>query len=176
MPVKNTTPQKNSLLLNVLGLGLLTGTLDALAALIWNLILNYKNQAVDYKLGMEIIFRFIASGAFGGQAAFAGGKEMIIAGAVFHYIIAFVFSAVFYLAYPFCNKYLNSKYLVAVAYGLTAWIIMNLMVIPVSKIGFHPIKLQVILIGILILIICIGLPIALITNKQLKTGRFSGLK
>lgn len=175
MPTNITQPKQTNQLLSIIGLSLLTGTLDALAALIWNLILNYKNHAVDYKLTAEIVFRFIAGGAFG-KAAFTGGSEMIVAGVVFHYLIAFLFTYVLYRIYPFCKKYLTNEYLVAVVYGITTWIVMNLLVIPISKIGFHLVKVQVILIGMLILIICIGLPIALIAEQHLKKGRFIGKK
>lgn len=157
---KNST-NKNKLLLNVLWIGLIAGTLDGLSALILN-----------YKIGPAIIFKFIASSIFG-KAAFQGGTEMVVAGVVFHYLIALLFTYAFYLLFPFFIKMLKNAYLVAVVYGFTAWIIMNLLVVPVSKIGFHPIKLEDILTGMAVLIICIGLPIALIADRHYKAGKFA---
>jgi uncharacterized membrane protein YagU involved in acid resistance len=159
--MQKTTSNKNNALLSVLWIGLLVGTLDGLAAL----ILNYKTSPA-------IIFKFIAAGVFG-KAAFKGGYEMVAAGVVFHYLIALLFTNAFYLLYPFFKKMFQNAYLTAVAYGCIAWLIMNLLVIPVSKIGFHPIKLQIILIGLLVLIICIGLPIALIADRHYKKGKFA---
>ncbi|NNU33010.1 hypothetical protein HK413_00190 [Mucilaginibacter sp. S1162] len=85
MPTKTLT---KSPLKTILWLGLVTGTLDAARAILFNL-----------NLGPGVIFRFIASGMFG-KAAFAGGPEMVIAGVVFHYLIAYLFTTSFYIWYP----------------------------------------------------------------------------
>lgn len=158
MPRK-VDPKQKSKLVNILFAGFLTGTLDGLAALILN-----------YKVNPGIIFKFIASGAFG-KPAFAGGAEIIVAGVIFHYIIAFAFSAVFFLLYPFFYNGLRNKYLVAFIYGIAAWLVMNLGVIPLSKItmkgGYH-IPVGTILTGMATLIICIGLPIVFIADRQNK--------
>jgi hypothetical protein len=151
--------KKAALLLNIIWVGLLTGTLDALAAL----ILNYKTSAA-------IIFRFIASGLFG-KAAFTGGSEMIISGVVFHFLIAYLFTTAYYLIYPFFKSTLKNKYVIALVYGIFAWLIMNLLVVPVSKIGMHPIKPMNIVTGVLALIICIGLPIALLADRYYSKTR-----
>ena len=52
---------------------LLTGTLDAIAALL-----------IGYKVSPQIIFQYIASGWFGPRAAFAGGTSMVLWGILFH--------------------------------------------------------------------------------------------
>lgn len=158
MPIKQN-PQQKSIVKNILFTGFIAGTLDGLAAMLLN-----------YKLNPALIFKFIASGAFG-PAAFAGGAEMIVAGVLFHYIIAFAFCAAFYLAYPFFLNGLRNKYAVAFIYGIAAWIVMNLGVVPHSKItmkpGYH-IPVSTILTGMATLIICIGLPVVLIADRQNK--------
>ena len=158
MPIKQNSQQKSKIK-NILFTGFITGTLDGLAAML-----------INYKLNPAVIFKFIASGAFG-PAAFAGGAEMIAAGILFHYIIAFAFSAAFYLAYPFFVNGLKNKYAVAFIYGIAAWIVMNLGVVPHSKItmkaGYH-IPVSTILTGMATLIICIGLPVVLIADRQNK--------
>lgn len=145
---------KRNTLRSILWVGLLVGTLDGLAALILN-----------YKINPELIFRFIASGVFG-KAAFAGAEEMIVAGVIFHYLIAYAFTAAFYLLYPFSYGILKNKYVVAIVYGGIAWLIMNLIVVPLSKIGPHHIKPIDAVTGVCILIICVGLPVALIADKK----------
>jgi len=117
---------KQGKLKTIIWLGLLTGTLDALAAILLNL-----------NVGPELIFRYIASGVFG-KAAFAGAEEMVIAGILFHYLIAYLFTTAFYLLYPAFKSALKNKYVVAVVYGIMAWLIMNLAVVPISKIGTFP--------------------------------------
>jgi uncharacterized membrane protein YagU involved in acid resistance len=152
-------PKKKSKLQNILFAGFISGTLDGLAAMLLN-----------YKVNPGLIFKFIASGAFG-PPAFAGGAEIIVAGVIFHYVIAFLFSAVFYLLYPFFYNGLRNKYFVAFIYGITAWLVMNLGVVPLSKIttkpGYH-IPVITILIGMATLVICIGLPVVFIADRENK--------
>jgi hypothetical protein len=153
MPTKTL---KNSPLKTILWLGLVTGTLDAA----WAILLNLN-------LGPEVIFRYIASGMFG-KAAFAGGPEMVVAGVVFHYLIAYLFTTAFYVWYPAFLAGLKNKYIVAIIYGAFAWMVMNLAVIPLSKIGTFPAHPLPIIKGVLALIICIALPVALVADKNSK--------
>lgn len=162
------SPSQSKTIITIFGLGFLTGTLDGIAAVLWNYITNPK-------VSPNIIFEFIASGVFG-RAAFTSGSQMVVAGVFFHYLIAFLFSAACYLLYPILDKRIGNKYIIAVMYGIIVWLIMNLIVVPLSKIGFHPIKFQIALIGLIILIICIGLPIALIADKKYWTAKFSPKK
>lgn len=68
--------KKANLTTNILIAGLIAGTLDILAAIY---LLAGGNAAG--------VLKYIAAGAFG-QAALAGGTEMIVFGLLFHYIIA----------------------------------------------------------------------------------------
>jgi len=139
--------------LNIFGLGLLTGTLDGLAAI-----------AMNYKIGAARIFKFIASGAFG-KSPPAGSAEMILWGVFFHYFIAFSFSAMLFLLYPFFIRVLKNKYLCAIVFALITFIITNLVIVPLSKIGWRPMDIGFFLKNFGILIFTIGLPIALIANR-----------
>lgn len=146
---------RKSALKTILWTGFLVGTLDGLAAL----LLNYNTKP-------EAIFRFIASAVFG-KDAFAGGAEMIVAGVVFHYLIAYLFATAFYLLYPFAFSLLKNKYVVANVYGGITWLVMNVVVVPLSLIGPHHFQALAVIKGLLTLIICIGLPVALIADKKL---------
>ncbi|WP_184549341.1 hypothetical protein [Mucilaginibacter sp. FT3.2] len=168
MAVKSISPSQSKTIITIFGLGFLTGTLDGIAAVLWSYITNPKIKP-------NIIFEFIASGVFG-RAAFTSGSQMVVAGVFFHYFIAFLFSAVFYLLYGKFDKLIRNKYLIAVLYGIIVWLVMNLIVVPLSKIGFHPIKFEAALIGLIILIVCIGLPVALIADKKYWAGKFSPKK
>jgi hypothetical protein len=153
------THYRKHALKNILWVGFLVGTLDGLAALLLN-----------YNVNPAVIFKFIASGLFG-KDAYAGGTEMVVAGVIFHYLIAYLFATAFYLLYPFCLSLLKNKYVVANVYGGIAWLVMNIGVIPLSEIGPHAIKPLNAITGLLALIICVGLPVALITDKKLHTHR-----
>ena len=150
---------KKNALKNILWVGFLVGTLDGLAALLLN-----------YKVGPAPIFTFIASGVFGADA-FKGGAEMVVAGIVFHYLIAYLFATAFYLLYPFTLSLLKNKYVVANVYGGITWLVMNMVVVPLSKIGPHDFKTFAVIKAVLVLIICVGLPIALIADTKLRASR-----
>ncbi len=152
--MQNTNHTKpNHAFANILLIGLLTGTLDAIAACIWN-----------YKVSPLVIFKFIASGVFG-KAAFDGGAGMVAWGLLFHYFIAFSFSAVFYLLYPTVIRLIKDKYTAAIIFALITWLITNLLIVPLSQIGWKPMGIKGILIGFGILIFTIGLPISLIADR-----------
>jgi hypothetical protein len=151
MPTKTF---KSNALKTILWLGLITGTLDAAWAILFNL-----------NLGPEVIFRYIASGMFG-KAAFAGGPEMIVFGVVAHYLIAYLFTTAFYVWYPAFLAGFKNKFIVAIIYGGFAWMVMNLVVIPVSKIGTFPAYPLAIIKGVLALILCIGLPVVLVADNR----------
>jgi hypothetical protein len=139
---------------NILWMGLLTGILDSLAAIAWN-----------YKIKPAIIFKFIASGIFG-KAAFKGGADMILWGLLFHFIIAYSFTAAFYLLYPAFIKTLKNKYITAVIFALITWLITNLVITPLSQIGWRSMNVTTIISGFVILIFTIGLPIVLIADRR----------
>jgi hypothetical protein len=146
----------DNLAARILWVGLLTGGLDAIAAICWN-----------YKIKAASIFKFIASGVFG-KAAFKGGSGMVLWGLLFHFIIAYSFTIVFYLLYPSFIRILMNKYVTAVVFAAITWIITNLLVVPLSRIGWRPMSPGFILTGFFILIFTIGLPIALIGDKTRK--------
>lgn len=137
----------------VVWLGLLTGTLDAIGALLWS-----------YGTSPAIIFKYIASGVFG-KAAFNGGWGMVWAGLFFHYLIAYSFSTVFFILYPAIIRVLKNKYITAVVFALITWLITNLVIVPLSQIGWRSMSITHILVGFGILIFTIGLPIALICDR-----------
>ncbi|MDO3640958.1 hypothetical protein [Mucilaginibacter sp. L3T2-6] len=150
-----TTPRRKPVFLKIFLTGLVAGTLDAIAAIIWS-----------HKVPPAVIFQYIASGVFG-KAAFQSGSDMVLWGLTFHYLIATGFTTVFYFAYPLFYRIFRNKYIIACAYGIVTWFFMNLVVVPLSKIGPAPFKhLAPILIGMGILIICIGLPVALVADRN----------
>lgn len=141
---------------------LFVGTLDILAACVQFYIKTNKGPAP--------IFKFIASSVFG-KDAFTGGNSMILYGLLFHFLISLAFTAFFFWL---CNKFpifLNMKWITGIVYGILIWAVMNLLVLPISAVPKSSFNLADAVIGMLILIACMGIPLSLIAFNQLNAGR-----
>ena len=111
------------------------------------------------------VLRFISSGVFGKSAFEPENSMMPIWGLGFHYLIALGFTLIFFLAYPQLPFLRGRKYQVGIMYGIFVWLVMNMVVVPLSRTPVLPFKPLNSLIGILILIAAIGIPISLSANK-----------
>ena len=140
--------------------GLLVGTLDILAAFIYYFIMS-KNKDVS------IVLKFIASGLFG-KDAFSGGNGMIVAGLFLHYTIAFAFTFFLFWLFPRVKVFSKNKIITGIAYGVFIWMVMNLIVVPVSNIGKQPFDTVNTIINMLILISCLGIPLSIRANSYYK--------
>ena len=143
----------------ILILGLLVGTLDILSAIIDYYLSSHKNPVV--------IFKYIASAAIG-NSAFTGGAGIILLGLLLHYFIAFFFTIFFLWLYTQTNILPGNRLLTGIAYGTFIWIIMNLIVVPLSCAPESTFQFFKFLKSILILICMIGLPLAFLTGRFLK--------
>ena len=135
---------------------LLAGTLDILSAII--------NTYVQYGISPGRVFRFIASGVFGDNA-YSGGLVMIAAGIIFHYFIALIWTVIFFFIFIKFNLSPCCKYIYGLAYGILVWLVMNLIVVPLSNTPHHPFTFKGVLLGVLFLIFFIGLPVSLSYHK-----------
>ena len=140
---------------NALYAGLIAGTLDGLGA-----IIVYQADPVR-------LFQTIASGAFG-PAAREGGISMALTGVAFHYLIATSWSFLMFLIYPRLMGLLKNKLVTGVLYGAFVWCVMNLVVIPLSQIGPRPFVLMPALIGMAILVVCIGIPLVFLADRHFR--------
>jgi hypothetical protein len=154
-PISRRPPFPIALLLT----SLLTGTLDATGATISFLLKGNH--------GPEKIWRFVASGVFG-KPALSGGADMVIYGLFFHFFIAFMCTLVFFLLYPRIPALARHKYLAAIGCALVAWVVTNLVIVPLSHAPHGPIHLDQALIGFGVLILAIGLPISLLAHRWLR--------
>jgi len=138
--------------------GLIAGTLDILAAIIIYSVILEKTTAIK-------ILQSIASGVFK-KEAYSGDPKMAWYGLGLHYIIAMLFALFYFLIYPYIPFFKKSPLISGILYGIFVWIIMNLIVLPIvfpilpAKTLDFPLILS-----ILILIFCIGLPISFIAKK-----------
>ena len=137
--------------------GLLVGSLDITAALVQFYIKTGKEP--------QIVLKYIASAVFG-KDAYAGGNKMAIYGLLFHFLIAFIWTIFFFLIYPKLKLLSWNRVITGVLYGIFIWIIMNLVVVPMSNAavtgGFN---IKQAIIAALILTGAIGLPLSFIAHR-----------
>jgi hypothetical protein len=151
--------KKLNLPITIFATGLLAGTLDILAAI----FLLAGGNAVG-------TLKFIASGVFG-QAALQSGNGMAALGLVFHYVIATSWTAAYFLLYPKLPFLRWNKWLNAIAYGLIAQTVMSRVVLPLSNVPPRPFTLSGFLQNAVILMFCIGLPVALSADRFYRARR-----
>jgi hypothetical protein len=133
--------------------GLLTGTVDILVALL-----------INHKTPPATIFKFIASGVFG-ASAFKGGTVMIYFGALFHYCIALCWTILFLRFYPKFINIAKIKFVLILFTGLSIWMVMNLMVVPLSRTPQQHFQVLGVAEDIAVLILAYGVPFTLIGQK-----------
>ena len=143
---------------------ILVGTLDILAASIQFYLKTNKGPAP--------IFKFIASGIFG-KDAFSSGNSMILFGLLFHFFIAFIFTIFFFWISDKIPAILKLKLVTGILYGVFIWTVMNLLVLPISNVPKSSFNFTNAIIGMMILIICIGIPLSLIASNHIKPGKSS---
>ena len=135
---------------------LIVGTLDISYAILF----SYFHSGVS----PQRLLQSVASGAYGRDAAFAGGVRTAAAGLGFHYFIAFTITAIFFLAARALPALVRRPALTGPLYGIGVYLVMNWVVIPLSKIGPRPFPPPITLAlftGILVHMFFIGFPIAL---------------
>jgi hypothetical protein len=138
--------------------GLLAGTLDLSGAVISFIISNGRFPGK--------ILEYIASAAFGKQVI-NGSISSNLWGAFFHYFIAISFSFFYFLIYHKIKFLQHNVFISAVVYGLFAWAVTNMIVLPLSALHSPviPVNYFVAAKAAVVLVICIGLPITFFAKK-----------
>ena len=138
--------------------GLIAGALDLTGAC----VVSYLRAGVK----PERVMQSVASGLLG-SAAYSGGAKTAALGVVLHFFIATIWTVVFYVASRNWRFLLEQPILSGLVYGVIVWTFMNFVVLPLS--AFPPSRtpptLSGRLIGLLIIMFCIGLPIAMIVRR-----------
>lgn len=143
--------------------GFTAGTLDILAAIF---LLAGGNAAA--------VFRFIAKGALG-DAAFEGGPEITALGALFHYIIAFSFTAGYFIVFPFIPFLRNQKVISGLLYGIFVWLFMQYLVLPFTHNPPGAFSLEGNWKNIVILMLAVGLPVSLFAHAHYERSGGDGV-
>jgi hypothetical protein len=140
-----------SFLKTIIVTGFIAGTLDIIAACTSYYISTGKDPLN--------VLHFVAAGLFG-KSASDGSINMKLAGLLIHFAIAFSFT-IFYFLIVARSAFVKRSWLVSgILYGLFTWVVMNLLVLPMTKLPPATFKLNKVILGASILVVCIGIPIA----------------
>ena len=151
----------NSFFSKMIKAWLFVGTMDMMAATI-QVFIKGKNK--DVLEVFKMICRYIASAVFGPSAR-TGGTEMVVAGLAFHYIIALLFTVFFFIIFSKLGLMIVNRLVTGILYGIFVWAVMNRIVVPLSAIGSQKFNLNSALIACGILVICIGIPLAMLAPR-----------
>ena len=110
------------------------------------------------------LLQFVASGLIG-AAAFNGGTKTAILGLALHFLIATIATVVFYLASRKWLFLIEHPVNFGLLYGIVVYLFMNFVVLPLSSVAPRPMTPSGFAIGILTIMFCVGLPIALIVRR-----------
>jgi hypothetical protein len=138
----------------ILFAGLLAGVLDITAA--------FASSALR-GVGPVRVLKFIASGLLG-PAAFQGGAMTAALGMALHFVIALGAAAVYWAASRVIVVLTRHPVPFGLLYGVAVYFFMSLVVIPLSAVPKRPFVLS--LQGIVIHMLCVGLPIALVLRRR----------
>src|SRR6266508_3880713 len=139
--------------------GLVVGILDALFAFtFYGLILGVKPLR---------IFQSVAAGLLG-RASYDGGVSTFLFGLLLHFVVATCIAAVYYAASLKLPVLIRHAVASGLIYGLIAYLVMNYLVIPLSRIGLRPTSLRVFVPAFIAHAFLVGLPIALVARRSAK--------
>ena len=106
-----------------------------------------------------------------GREAFRGGLPVIALGFLSHFLIMSVVVLVFYFASRSLPALTKHWIPAGIAYGAAVYVVMSFIVVPLSAFPRSgPPSLANILQNLLIMIVCVGLPIAFITRRFASTA------
>ena len=123
------TGSKTSVPATIIKAALISGVLDATAGVIVYWIFKGLNPLQ--------VLQYIASGIFG-PLVINGSFLYVLIGLALHFLIAFAFTCVYYLAFPFIQSFAKNTYLNGLIYGAFIWLFMNYLILPNSNIPHAP--------------------------------------
>ncbi|HEV2837057.1 MAG TPA: hypothetical protein VGW58_17195 [Pyrinomonadaceae bacterium] len=137
--------------------GLIAGALDIIAACV--------SSWLRAGFPPTRVLQSVASGILG-AAAYSGGAKIAVLGLALHFFIATTWTTVFYFASRKLRFLIERPVTWGLVYGLIVYAFMNFVVLPLSAFPQRtPPRLSGRIIGLLIIMFCVGLPIALIVRR-----------
>jgi hypothetical protein len=153
---------RNSILRPIALGGLIIGTADGI------LYHGFVSSVINgYPL--ILVYQYIASGALG-ESAFAGGIATALLGVLFHFMVAFIVAGVFILSANRISLLRRHSIIGSLLYGFGVFIVMNMIVIPLSAAPPLPVPTTTQLILVLLdHILVIGLPLGILVRRYANT-------
>jgi len=142
----------------IIGGGLLAGLIDITYACAYTYF--FGSGATP-----DRVFKYVASGWFGIDAARAGGGEMIALGAISHFGIVVVMAAVYVLARLRVRVLATKWFLFGPLYGAALYLAMNFIVVPLSNAPDPQFPFWPTFTGVIVHMIGIGMVIAFFAAK-----------
>lgn len=137
--------------------GLIAGTLDISAACLtaW-----FRASVTPTR-----VLQSVASGLLGADA-YNGGTKTAVLGLALHFLIATIWTIIFYAASRKLRFLIERPEVWGLTYGVVVYVFMNFVVLPLSQLpqrGTPTLTSRAI--NLVIIMFCIGLPIALIVRR-----------
>jgi hypothetical protein len=110
------------------------------------------------------LLQAIASGLLGPQS-FRDGWSTVVLGGACHFFIAFSAAAVFYVASRKLKFLTYHAVLSGIAYGISIYLVMYWIVMPLSRLARAPLSLSQTILAIITHMLCVGLPISLTIRR-----------
>jgi len=142
--------------------GMAVGVLDGIAAVIISSL---------FGRGPRIMFQSIASGLIG-RASLEGGWATVLLGVSLHFLIASIWAAIYYGASLQLPALIRRALICGPIYGVVVFFAMQMIVLPLSAIRKDPFSFGTpsqVTRGIIVHILCVGLPIALLARRAAKS-------
>jgi hypothetical protein len=136
--------------------GLLAGALDITAAF----VIFGRRGATPLE-----VLQSVASGLLG-RAAYEGGWATGFLGGALHFLIASGAAAVFVAASRHLTLLVRHPMIWGPLYGIAVYLLMNLVVLPLSAVPPRPFTPNFVM--IVVHMLCVGLPIALVASRYMR--------
>ncbi len=150
---------RNSLIRPIALGGLIIGTADAI-------IYHWFVSSVLGGNPLTSVYQYIASGALG-ESAFAGGIATVLLGVLIHFFIALVVAGVFILSATRIFLLRRNPIVGSLLYGFGVFIVMNMIVTPLSAAPVLPAPTTpMLIVNILDHMLVIGLPLGILVQRN----------
>jgi hypothetical protein len=114
------------------------------------------------------ILQSVASGVLGAEA-YQGGARTAALGLGLHYFNALLITAIFFAAAALVPALVRRPVVTGIAYGLVVYLVMNYVVVPLSRIGPRPTPPTPIWVtGVLVHMFLIGVPIVVAASRAFR--------
>jgi hypothetical protein len=148
-------PKSPNAVLALLWAGFTCGCLDIIAALVVYGFFGVRPMR---------LLQGIASGLLGPKA-FTDSLTTALLGLLCHFVIAFGAAAVYLTASRGIDFLIERAVLSGALYGVAVYFFMQRIVLPLSAAAKRPFSMKMMVIGVVIHIVCVGLPISLSVRR-----------